>query len=241
MPFRPSVTVARLDRLLYPAYRDRWDEDLFRSVIKPYLTPDSHVLDLGAGAGIVPQTNFHDDAARVVGVDLDPRVLENPHLHEAHIAPGEHLPCADEAFDFAFSDNVLEHLADPLSVFREVQRVLKPGARFVVKTPNRRHYVAQSARLTPLSFHRFINRRRGRDGADTFPTLYRANTPEKLRELCAAAGLVAERIDLVDGRPEYLRLTAPTYLVGWMIERATNGIPALERFRAGIIAVLRKP
>src|SRR6266481_5082822 len=102
MPFRPSVTVARLDRLLYPQYGDRWDEDLFRSVIHSHLALGFHVLDLGAGAGIVPQTNFRNDVARVVGVDLDPRVLENPHLHEAHIAPGEHLPCASETFDLAF-------------------------------------------------------------------------------------------------------------------------------------------
>lgn len=102
-------------------------------------------------------------------------------------------------------------------------------------------YVATIARMIQLSFHRFVNRRRSRADDDTFPTLYRANTPEALQELSRAVGFVVERIHLVDGRPEYLRLSAPTYLIGWLIERMLTGVPpGLARFRAGIIGVLRK-
>ncbi len=240
MPFRPSATVAVLDRWLYPGYGDRWDEDLFSGIVRSHLRPDFHVLDIGAGAGIVPQMNFRGEVARVAGIDLDPRVRENPHLDEGRVGTVESLPWPDESFDLAFSDNVLEHLEHPQAVFSEIRRVLKPGGRFLAKTPNRLYYVSAIARLTPLRFHRFVNRKRGRADVDTFPTLYRVNTPKAIREVASKAGLVVDRVDLVDGRPEYLRLTAPTYLVGWVIERMVTRVPGLERFRAGLIAVLHK-
>jgi SAM-dependent methyltransferase len=71
-----------------------------------------------------------------------------------------------------FADNVLEHLPNPLAVFREVTRVLKQGGVFLFKTPNKWHYMPTIARLGPHRFHQFINRVRGRAKA----TRYRANT-----------------------------------------------------------------
>jgi SAM-dependent methyltransferase len=81
------------------------------------------------------QMNFRGLAARVCGVDLDPRVVDNPALDEGRVANADRIPYENERFDVVFSDNVLEHLDEPLSVFREVARVLKPGGRFLFKTP----------------------------------------------------------------------------------------------------------
>ena len=125
-----------------------------------------------ARAGIVQQTNFRGLAARVCGVDLDPRVVDNPMLDEGKIADAGGIPYPDAAFDVVFADNVLEHLPDPLAVFREIARVLKPGGVFLFKTPNKTHYMPTIARLTPHRFHQFVNRLRGRAEIDTFPTRY---------------------------------------------------------------------
>ncbi len=38
------------------------------------------------------------------------------------------LPFEDETFDFVFSDQVMEHVEDLVAVFRELIRVMKPGA-----------------------------------------------------------------------------------------------------------------
>jgi glycosyltransferase involved in cell wall biosynthesis len=35
------------------------------------------------------------------------------------------------------------------------------------------------------------------------------------------------RIELIEGRPEYLRFSAPTYLLGWLYERLVNRVPGL--------------
>lgn len=236
-----SSLVAWMDRTFYPEQSNNWDDALFRRWIECRLRPQDHMLDLGAGAGIVPHMNFRGLATRVCGVDLDPRVTDNPFLDEGHVGSGAAIPYPDATFDLVFSDNVLEHLSDPVSVFSEVRRVLKPGGAFLVKTPNRSHYVPLLARLTPLRFHRFLNRLRGRASADTFPTCYRANSPRQIRALARAAGFEVRRLELVEGRPEYLRLSALTYAFGLLYERLVNILPPLARFRVLLVAELERP
>ena len=86
------------------------------------------------------------------------------------------------------------------------------------------------ARLTPHRFHQYVNRRRGRAEVDTFPTRYRANTRPDIVRLADKSGLSVERIELIEGRPEYLRMTWLTYLLGVVYERLVNSTELLARF-----------
>lgn len=233
--------VRRIDERFYPGFGDNWDDDLFRAEILRVLRRGARVLDLGAGTGKLRQMDFSGCGATVWGVDPDPSVLQNPHLDEARVAQGEEIPCADGSFDVVFANNVLEHLADPPAVFREVARVLAPGGLFLIKTPNRRHYVAWIARWTPHGFHQWVNGLRGRARADTFPTHYRANSVRQLARCAAAAGLETMRLSHHEGRPEYLRLSALTYVLGLAYERLVNAVTALASFRVLLVGVFRKP
>ncbi len=231
-----------LDAKLYPHFQKNWDDSLFRERILSHLTgADLTILDLGAGAGIVEAMNFKGHAREVCGLDPDPRVVDNPYLDEGKVGVGESIPYPDGRFDLVFADNVLEHLPDPDRVFAEVARVLRRGGGLLAKTPNKWHYVPLIARLTPHAFHRWVVRWRGRAGDDVFPTRYRANSPAAIKRLAATAGLEVVRIELIEGRPEYLRFSTPTYLLGWLYERLVNRVPALARFRVLLIAELRKP
>ena len=96
------------------------------------------------------------------------------------------------------------------------------------------------ARLTPHGFHRRVVRWRGRAADDVFPTRYRANSPGDIQALAARAGLEVVRIDLIEGRPEYLRFAAPTYLLGWLYERLVNRVPGLAWLRMLLVVELRK-
>jgi SAM-dependent methyltransferase len=229
-----------LDRRFYPQYGDNWDDTLLREHVLQVLRPGDRLLDLGAGAGIVPQMNFRGMAAEVCGVDPDPRVTENPYLDSAKVGTGEAIPYESDYFDVVVADNVVEHLTAPEAVLAEIRRVLKPGGRFLFKTPNAHHYMPLIARLTPTGFHRFYNRLRGRKSVDTFPTQYRANSASVVRRLAGDTGFAVEIIRRIEGRPEYLRLWAPLYLVGIAYERLINFSSALEPIRLVLIVQIRK-
>jgi SAM-dependent methyltransferase len=229
-----------LDQKFYPEFTKNWDDYLFRKKLLGLIKRNSCILDLGAGAGIVSAMNFRGVAARVCGVDLDPRVASNPYLDEGIVADAGRIPYPDQSFDIVFADNVMEHLDQPEEVFKEIARVLRPGGRLLFKTPNRSHYMPLIARITPHRFHRYINRIRGRNETDTFPTRYRCNSPADIKLIAHKAGFSVTDIELIEGRPEYLRMTVPTYLIGLVYERTVNRFNALARFRILLIAELVK-
>ena len=47
------------------------------------------------------------------------------------------LPFEDESFDFVVSFQVIEHIKRDKDFVREVMRVLRPGGKFIVSTPNK--------------------------------------------------------------------------------------------------------
>jgi len=51
-------------------------------------------------------------------------------------APGQKMPYADNTFQSAFSNSVLEHIQDIQPVLNEVSRVLQPGGVFYFCGPN---------------------------------------------------------------------------------------------------------
>ena len=236
-----SSLIAWMDQHFYPDFSANWDDELFREKIMSHLNENFEILDLGAGAGIVSQMNFKGIVFRVCGVDPDERVLVNPCLDDGRVAFGEEVPYPDEQFDLIFADNVLEHLPRPEEVFEEIYRLLRPGGVFLAKTPNKCHYMPVIARLTPHRFHIWINKWRGREGEDVFPTRYQANTIFSIGKFSHSAGLNVSQIDFIEGRPEYLRMSFVTYIPGLLYERLVNSLAFLRRFRILLIVELRKP
>src|SRR4051794_32467891 len=87
------------------------------------LKPDMTVLEFGAGRGKWKDDpsplrrrlgSLRGQVARVVGVDMDPAVLNNDTVDEAVLLePGAPLPFPDETFDVISAFAVLEHLENP--------------------------------------------------------------------------------------------------------------------------------
>lgn len=156
--------------------------------INALLLPDHVVLDLGAGRGKADEDDvglrrslakLRGKVARVVGVDVDPVVMGNPLLDEAHvIKAGAALPFADNSFDVIVCDWVIEHIEDVAGLAAEVERVLKPGGWFCARTPNKWGYVGLAARLTPKALAGSVLGRvqPGRQERDVFRKYYRCNT-----------------------------------------------------------------
>ncbi|MDA9165647.1 class I SAM-dependent methyltransferase [Alphaproteobacteria bacterium] len=227
--------VKLLDKIFYSQFKNNWDDKLFSDEIKTKLKTDSIILDLGAGAGIIHHLSFKGAVSAVHGIDLDPRVLSNPYLDKAVIGSVNNLPYKDKTFDVVFSNNVMEHLEFPETVLNEVQRVLKPGGKFLFKTTNKFHYVPLFAKLTPVWFHKLYNKLRGRHPEDTFPTLYKFNCKKDIQERSSKSNLNLKKISIFEGRPEYLRINFVTYILGIIYEKIVNSSIIFEKYRVVII------
>ena len=174
----------------------------------------------------------------MVGVDGDPGIRGNPSLDAAVVGDLSHLPFADRSFDLVFLRYVVEHLSRPLATFRELRRIMTPGAHLLLQTPNRYHYVAIGAMLTPSRFHAWFNERRGRAKEDTFPTRYRANDRRTLRKIAAGSGFNIIALEMIEPKPAYLFFSSLAYRVGIAYERLVNSSPRLADLRCVIVADL---
>ncbi len=95
------------------------------------------VLEVGTGSGYGVEV-IAPNASRFVTIDKHipaPDVISAPNVEfrEATVPP---LPFADESFDCVISFQVIEHIKEDERFVAEVQRVLRPGGRFIVSTPN---------------------------------------------------------------------------------------------------------
>jgi SAM-dependent methyltransferase len=160
-------------------------------------------LDIGCGhehlPGWLPSRARALELGTTTAVGVDPD-LESLSRHETlrHRvgALGEALPFAAGSFDLVTANMVVEHVADPTGFFREIRRVLAPGGKVLLHTPNRRGYTTVMTRLVPPALRPALAARlQGRREEDVYPTWYRANTPEHIVRLAREAGF--ERSDAV--------------------------------------------
>ena len=96
------------------------------------------VLDVGCGAGDF-LNRMRQTGWSVAGVDFDGKAIAHAKskygldLLQSDLA-GAHFP--DNSFDAVTMNHVIEHVPEPVTLFTEVRRVLKPGGRLVAITPN---------------------------------------------------------------------------------------------------------
>ena len=95
----------------------------------------SKVLDIGAGHGCLSQ-RLHEEGFDVSACDLYPGGFQYDPVECRKANSSEQLPYDDRSMDAAVAVEVAEHLSDAASFFRECARILRPGGRLIVTTPN---------------------------------------------------------------------------------------------------------
>jgi SAM-dependent methyltransferase len=234
----------RVERVLTPGLRS--SQYVFAERLVDVMTNRPAWLDLGCGRRPFPEwmpEHMRRVLSRVghpVGIDLDRESLRD---HDAYrdklMATAEALPFADDTFDVVSANMVVEHVADPAAMLREIRRVLRPGGAFVFHTSNRRHWPLVVAAHVPervkLAAASLLE---SRQPDDVFPTHYRINDERRVRALAADTGFDVERLDLLSTSAVTVVL-GPVVLIELLFIRVIQH-PSLAGLRSNIIAILRK-
>jgi SAM-dependent methyltransferase len=101
------------------------------------------ILDVGSGEGyfvrLLSQEVVRqgaDPAQIITASDPNPENFRIEGHPCVKLTPGQELPFEDGSFDHVCAIEVIEHVEDQFAFTRELHRVLKPGGRAAVTTPN---------------------------------------------------------------------------------------------------------
>lgn len=232
----------KCQRLFERYYRGRkFHDSLYSDLIRRYLRPGQRLLDAGCGRYMTFCKQFAS-TAHVTGIDLE-TTLETDNRRQPFGVRGDigNLPFPSEHFDMVISRSVIEHLEDPQKVFREFYRVLRPGGRAIIITPNKYDYVSLIAAVTPYWLHRsLVSRIFQVTPDDVFPTLYRANTASAIKNAMKSAGLRPVEVNMINHYPAYLMFSPVLFRLGVLYERLTS-LPWFAQLRGSILCVFEKP
>jgi ubiquinone/menaquinone biosynthesis C-methylase UbiE len=232
---------SKCDRLFERYYSGRrFGDAFFRDRIRKYLLPGQHLLDAGCG----PYLKFAREFAAlsfVVGVDLVSGFeTDNQQVPFGVRADLGCLPFHSNSFDMVISRSVVEHLEDPERVFREFYRVLRPGGKLVIITPNKYDYVSLLAAITPYWLHRkLVSKLFPVSQDDVFPTRYRANTRSSIKKALVSAGFAEKELRTINHYPAYLMFSPVLFRLGILYERLTS-LEVLRTLRSSILCVFEK-
>lgn len=161
-------------REIYEAWHPTVDSDAsvgdtpWASLVLRYLNEgdlsDRSVLEIGCGRGELvrrlvegargPRHLVAADFAQCAVQSGRRRTHEtNGHRVSWTVGSIQDIPAADAAFDTVISCETIEHVVEPMRALREIHRVLRPGGRLLLTTPNY---------LGPMGLYRGYLRVRGR-------------------------------------------------------------------------------
>jgi len=152
-------------------------------------TGDS-VLDVACGTGVLACAALDrvGPQGRVVGLDLNADMLSVARRKSAAIdwreGRAEALPFPDGSFDAVVSQFGFMFFEDRPAALREMRRVLRPGGRLAVAVCDALDHSPGYAALADL-----LQRLFGSRVADAFRAPFVLGDPERLRSICAAAGM----------------------------------------------------
>ncbi len=228
-----------------------WNQEIYGAWLQRFVSKDVRWLEAGCGWRILGEDleKIEDalvaGAGMVVGSDLTLNSLtQHRNIQRRACASLDFLPFASGSFDLVTCNMVVEHLPNPLASFREMTRVLSPNGVLILHTPNTLNYLIflnrTVAKILPRGFVLWVIRSsENRPESDVFPTFYRANSLEKLREIGRELSLIEVSSRVLTAPQPVCRFFAPLALFELLLMRATMSRP-FRRFGATLLVAFRK-
>jgi SAM-dependent methyltransferase len=201
-------------------------------LLKPLMQRGDVYLEIGCGDALLPfaLSTFTREALGLDVTDALVNLAAAPAGFRFVKTDGVQIPLAENSVDLAHSDQLMEHLhvEDAEGQLREIHRVLRPGGRYVCKTPSGvtgPHDISVFFDEVATGFH------------------MREYDYRSLRALMLKTGFRSVEFPLVVSG---YWLATPPYRLLRHIERVLRGLPArvrhnhLARFLMGITAVATK-
>jgi len=139
-------------RAAYDAWHAGFEVDVeadapWHRLVRAHLPPlaGKRLIEIGCGRGGFSAWLARQGPAEVVAIDFSPAAVEKGAAfgREAGLAnlrfevgDIQAIAHADASFDVAVSCETVEHVPDPARAVRELARVLRPGGRLLLTTPN---------------------------------------------------------------------------------------------------------
>lgn len=100
------------------------------------------ILDFGFGQA--PYLNyFASNGANIAGIEIAGYIVSEYEKHEydvKKVLDFDHIPYPDDEFDVIYLMQVFEHIANPRSIFREINRIAKKQCTVYMAMPNSKSF-----------------------------------------------------------------------------------------------------
>jgi 2-polyprenyl-3-methyl-5-hydroxy-6-metoxy-1,4-benzoquinol methylase len=170
-------------------------EQWYEGVVERLVIAGCRWIDVGGGKCVFPHNaklarELADRCGALVGVDPSDNLDQNELVHERVKSTIEDFR-SGQTYDLATLRMVAEHVQNPQRTVLSLARLLRPGGRVVIYTPNRWSPGSIVAAVIPNKLHHYFTRLMWNTHEDdVFPTFYRMNTRRTLRTLFEAGGFV---------------------------------------------------